>query len=202
MWPYALSFTAASSQYVDLGNSATIKPSLPVTISVWVNVSSLAGSWFFDNDAQQATNYSGVELGVVSTGQIQLEYGNNLGGDSPSFRQSFLTTAAITAGRWYHIVGVAINATTMNVYIDGVSKSGALSGTGSTLGYSTATAKMGANLESSLVDPNNAIYFNGIIDDVRIYNRALSASDVAQLFAAHTRSFSHAHLSNFHGNYY
>jgi hypothetical protein len=30
-------------------------------------------------------------------------------------------------------------------------------------------------------DPNNSLYFSGTLDDVRLYNRALSATEIKQL---------------------
>ena len=89
-------------------------------------------------------------------------------------------TASVTTGRlrnnlnlWHHVV-CAYDGSTETVYLDGVNVgSGAAS-------YTTATEanpRIGSN-----VDAIGAKFFNGLIDDVRIYNRALSAAEVANLY--------------------
>jgi len=44
-------------------------------------------------------------------------------------------------------------------------------------GGGDATERIGA-------DPNNSLYFSGTLDDVRLYNRALSATEIKQLYNA------------------
>ena len=44
-------------------------------------------------------------------------------------------------------------------------------------GGGDATERIGA-------DPNNRLYFSGTLDDVRLYNRALSATKIKQLYNA------------------
>jgi len=62
----------------------------------------------------------------------------------------------------------------MALYIDGVDDEGAYSGTGGSLTYSSSSSLIGMkhNFEYS---------FDGRIDDVRFYDRALTAREVWQL---------------------
>jgi len=79
---------------------------------------------------------------------------------------------AIAAGTWYHVVAVYDGAE-LAVYLNGV-KGTPTSATGAL----SATADRGVFVgRRSIVYPN---WFNGTIDEVRIYNRALTADEIEQ----------------------
>ena len=61
----------------------------------------------------------------------------------------------------------------MNLYVNGVDDGGSYNGTGGTMAYSTASSKIGTD--------TGVNFFDGVIDDVRVYNRALSPSEVSTL---------------------
>lgn len=76
---------------------------------------------------------------------------------------------------------------TSNKYIDalvdinGITAGGSASGSGGTMAYSTFAPTIGANRDST---GSYTQFLNGKTDDIRIYNRALSASEVQHLYAA------------------
>ncbi len=78
---------------------------------------------------------------------------------------------SLTLNSWNFVCGT-ISATTGIVYINGV---------GSTPATVAAPNSSSASLNIGAYNNNNYA-FNGKIDDVRIYNRALSASDVLKLY--------------------
>ncbi|HVV39360.1 MAG TPA: LamG-like jellyroll fold domain-containing protein, partial [Candidatus Paceibacterota bacterium] len=79
--------------------------------------------------------------------------------------------------KWYHIVATYDDTTkAKTIYINGVSDS-VVTGSGSPVANSD-TLKIGYSQGTS--NANN--YFNGSIDEVRLYNRALSAGEVLQLY--------------------
>ena len=81
----------------------------------------------------------------------------------------------LTIGNWFHVAGVR-QGNTLNVYVNGIE--GAL--VSRTLGpISVDNLKIGALLTHGAPVTH---FFNGFIDDVRIYNRALSAEEVLQLY--------------------
>ena len=107
-----------------------------------------------------------LHFGLLHTSKIRM-----------GFWADDLTSATLMqTGRWYHLVGVFIASTKeRKLYIDGDLDiedvaSGALSGTDS---YPLEMGRMGSN------------YFDGKIDEVRIYNRALSAAEVKKIGRAH-----------------
>jgi hypothetical protein len=78
-------------------------------------------------------------------------------------------------GKWHHIVGTR-NGNSYNIYVDG---SNASSANNPTLGTITPNCfSMGFNCHRG-----GMFYYNGVLDDVRVYNRALSAQEVAQLYS-------------------
>jgi len=80
-------------------------------------------------------------------------------------------------GNWHHVV-VTSTSTTKNIYIDGVSQtvSYALSGSASA-NLKFTDIQFGASLGYTGTN-----YFDGQLDQVRIFNKALSASEVTTLY--------------------
>jgi hypothetical protein len=88
------------------------------------------------------------------------------------------SNATITDFNWHHYVFTK-NGSAVALYIDGaLDKSGS---TGITATNNTSPQAIGVDLTNA-VDPNPGTYFKGYIDDVRIYNRALSTTTVKQLY--------------------
>lgn len=82
------------------------------------------------------------------------------------------TGNTINTNAWNHIVATydpSLGSNQMKMYINGTFN-----------GQSTNTSLGGAG--SSLRIGNYGAYFNGSIDDVRVYNRALAANEVQQLY--------------------
>jgi len=91
-------------------------------------------------------------------------------------------TQAITNTNWHHIV-VSRTGTALNVFIDGTQQTlTAHSVDGNPLGpiITGNTTKIGANGG----EPNTG--FSGLLDDVRIYNRALTVTEVEKLYIGGT----------------
>jgi hypothetical protein len=82
---------------------------------------------------------------------------------------------ALSNDIWYHVVGT-YDGTTAKIYIDGVLNNSA----GRTFGSTTSE-----NLHIGWGEWNagaNSFYFNGFIDDVRLYDRALSLDEVEAIY--------------------
>jgi hypothetical protein len=84
------------------------------------------------------------------------------------------TGASLANGNWHHFVAV-FQTNNIHIYIDGVDKN---------LSSSNWINQTATNKELSIAGSGVANqYFNGLIDDVRIYNRALSADEVMHSYA-------------------
>ena len=80
------------------------------------------------------------------------------------------SNATVVTNKWYDIVTTHDNAT-LKIYINGILDNSVSCG---------AVIPAAITVGSYSSDRNEM--FNGIIDDVRIYNRALSAQEVQQLY--------------------
>jgi uncharacterized repeat protein (TIGR02543 family) len=73
---------------------------------------------------------------------------------------------------WYYVAGVYdATARTLDIYVNGVKDNGVLSGTVPATQYNAST-------EVTLGRRTGGFYFAGRIDEARIYNRALTASEI------------------------
>ena len=86
--------------------------------------------------------------------------------------------AALTPSTWNHLAVVINGTSAITYYVNGTPISGTLSG-GVPLNLASTNLAIGA-LELASGNRN----FKGMIDEVRIYNRALTAQDVAARYAA------------------
>jgi len=84
----------------------------------------------------------------------------------------FLSNVTVNDGLWHHIVAVRTNSTDGEIYVDG-------SLDGSDSGPAKSLNNVPVWIGRGFTGP---FYFNGLIDDVRIYDRALSAKEIWQLY--------------------
>ena len=75
-------------------------------------------------------------------------------------------------GVWYHIVGT-YDRQHVKIYVNGKLK-----------GSSARTGAIQSSAENTIVGFWNNKYFPGFIDEVRVYNRALSAEEIKNLYFA------------------
>ncbi|MDP2934112.1 MAG: LamG domain-containing protein, partial [bacterium] len=165
----ALSFDGGSG-YVNVGNTASLDITGAITMSVWVN-SATATS--LGRIVAKGT-YGGSQLGY------SLQLYPSTGGKvsfivSDGSEAIIKSNASITDGVWNHIVGVRDASGNMKLYVNNVQQTETATKTGSMSNiYPLA---IGVSNTTALRE-----YFNATIDEVRIYNRALSASEVQQLY--------------------
>ena len=140
------------------------------TIAFWVNpqlltsVRTLLDIGSYANGISLRTNLTNLELAVAV---------NNT-------RKTLTTPIAV--GNWYH-VAVSYKGNTVRYYINGV-----LAGSIDDLAYSTIIAttdgsRIGYRNGNNAFNNNSSTYFKGYLDAFHIYNEALTASEVQQLYA-------------------
>jgi hypothetical protein len=165
--------------YIDIGNSSTLKPSLPLTLTLWVRVDEQKGSALFTNNYDLDVN-NGAWLALSSNGTVAVAYGNGgaIGRESRWTRHS---TTVLDPGRWYHVAGVIYNEDILDVYINGVIEDGDYSGTPTErlLHYSAGPGNFGRRDSGVATDP---IYFKGALDEFILYDRALSAEEIMRIY--------------------
>ena len=149
-----------SSSYIDTGISSL---GTTFSVSMWINEASLGSGGFFGN--WNSTSNDDMFWRTQSDGSLRINFDG-------AGTQYFGSAGDVTANNWHHIV-VTFNNGSINVYLDGSSK-------GSTTTANTAF-NSGANFY--IGDDNSGTYFDGSIDQVRLFSKALSSSEVSTLYA-------------------
>ena len=148
----------------------------PSSVAFWfkpnINLNSVSGRMDIFSNLTPGTNndqYSFLH-NAVGGGEIEWRVGN-----TPTLLKS--TTTTFSAGEWYH-VAATIKEDVAALYINGV-----LEATIDPAGDMPESDEF-----SDLVMGSNGGSFNydGLLDDVRIYERALSLEDVQELFTPST----------------
>ena len=136
-----------------------------VTVAVWVTHLRSVGHWTMIVSRQ-----------YQNTGEEY--YGLGLLDDVPSFTTEFFvkaqSSASMPRGKWVHLAGT-YDGVTHKIFVDGK-----LAGEGAakrTLQPDTTPLIIGANQNYT----NLSEYWKGLVDDVRVYDRALSAEEIAAL---------------------
>lgn len=177
----ALNFNGSTTA-VSLPNAASLKMNLPATISLWVNFSnpSVAANLFANDN--NTTVHAGLRFNLNALGRPEVQYGtiNTCG---VAARRNKGAPATITAGTWYHLAAVIQGQTNMTIYLNGVDIGGAYSGTatGTNPVYSSNLGVIGGSTGCGTTIPA----LSGQMDDVRIYNTALTATQIGYLYNAH-----------------
>ncbi|HVM51102.1 MAG TPA: LamG-like jellyroll fold domain-containing protein [Candidatus Acidoferrum sp.] len=186
-WPFALLFNQAgegTDTYVSIPDSAkidTMSANKQWTLSAWVKCS-VAGGSEPANAGIIAKGVSGAEAFALymSGGHFTTVFRNaaNNGNETVSGN----TTP--NAGTWYHVAATVLepkgsaNAEAI-IYVNGVLDSGANANTYTTVYSTNLPVLIGAR---AAANGGVTLAFQGAIDEVRLYNRALTASDIVQLY--------------------
>ncbi len=153
---------------VDLGSPASLRNTGSMTWSAWVYAT---GHPYDDGQiVALSTDYAGWQF-KTSPDTGSRTFGVAVSGSGTGHTQRYSKTVVAT-NTWYYVAGV-YNATakTLDIYVNGVLDNGTLLGT----------------VPSSIYLPNVNVLvgervggytFEGVIDELRIYNRALSAAEI------------------------
>jgi len=157
--PGCLTFNG-TNQYVKVGNPATLPSGTGArTICGWAKSNSTATGARVIAGFGTATTGEGMYIGMNGTSLLGGGYNSDL------------TVANFWDTNWHFIV-LTYDGTTANLYADGQLRSSSAE----SWNLVHSACDIGAQI-------NTSSYWNGNVDDVRIYNRALSATEVAHLAA-------------------
>ena len=179
--PTAVKFTDAKSLSVNATDSyvSYTSPVAPIiTIAAWIKATAAGGGNY-----QRIQDSPGYQFFIDGTGTtapdnpMALGITSNRGTTNGDWRSP---SNSIVYGTWYHIAATYDSSSTSNnavFYINGVSQT-----------VTTKQAPAGtqnSNAGTSYIG-NRAgkdRYFNGLIDDFRVYDRALTAAEIAAIYA-------------------
>ncbi|MCP3918988.1 MAG: LamG domain-containing protein [bacterium] len=141
-----------------------------LSITAWVNVNVL-GDW--DGVLTKGINTSpyALQLGFpIGKFKFTANWGNPVGGVGGG---TWTSSADLLPATWHHL-GVTFDGNEVRLYLDGGLDS-VHAAAGVILGTAAESLTLGADF------PGGDEFFDGILDDVRLYDGPLSASDIASL---------------------
>jgi hypothetical protein len=165
----ALSFDGLND-YVDMGDTIKNYLETSYTVSAWIKTNTLSAM----TSIIAYRHSTGINPVLFALGQYYTDVHFAVRDNSHNLAQPAYPDA-LTTNTWYHVAGVR-EENTVSVYVNGFSAIPVLK----TLGeISPDNLKIGAILFGGNPHTN---FFDGAIDDVRIYDWALSAEEVQQLY--------------------
>jgi hypothetical protein len=175
--PRSLSFNGTSS-YVSIAALNGLAPGNTAhTTAAWINVTALPANraWILllGNEGAGAEHWLIDSNGVTQFGVW--------GGTQ--------VAPALGTGAWHH-VALTFDGTTLKGYLDGGPIGSGAAATYNLLGVPLSVAQ----------NHNGENYFNGLVDDVRVYGRALTATEVSALAAGKSGPDAPATLTATPGN--
>jgi regulation of enolase protein 1 (concanavalin A-like superfamily) len=154
-----------------VGTSAALDGTGDFTLSAWVKISpgSPLGTVIQQRDPGATGDQGAYMLNVNANGTVTFFVYNN-----SVYQFNLTTTGAANDGLW-HLISAVRSGAGGRIYIDGVE---AVSGSGTIQALVSHTVSIGYD------NRDNTKRFDGSIDDLRIYERALAAAEIAQLYSA------------------
>jgi len=162
----ALSFDG--SDYVLVNDSSSLEITL-VTLEAWVKSPNSPGNYKYIAGKSYGGGWGSYHLYTGPSGGLRFYIGHNGG-----YVASPDAGTGIWDNNWHHIVGT-YDGSSVKLYVDGTEISG---GTISTedIAYNSEDFYIGSY--------GTGYYFNGLIDEVKIYNRALDSDEVLEHYNA------------------
>ncbi len=174
----ALNFNGVSPyNYVDMGDVPSLRLTGSMTVAAWIKPSRLGGDaivngvFFNKSGAGGARAYS---FYVTNTGGFVASIASTL-----SAQATRTSSTVLKINQWYFVVGVYdASRSAIDVYVNGVLDNGALTGSVT----SAQVSNNGLPVAIGAREDSPSLSFAGKVDDVRVYNRPLAASEISQLY--------------------
>jgi hypothetical protein len=168
---YALDFTNASNHYLSF--SDTSQPPDAMTIALWINLDNVSDVMRFlcwkNGTPIQAFYYNGGDDKFVSITKT----------DASNHVISESGVLSLTATTWHHIaVTQATPSSNCNFYLNGTLFAGTLT---TNLGTPTRSNKTKAISRYGALDLDQGV--TGKLDDIRVYDRVLSESEIQDIYS-------------------
>ncbi|HEY0550172.1 MAG TPA: PA14 domain-containing protein, partial [Verrucomicrobiae bacterium] len=159
----ALRFNDASLPSVSVANSASLNPTAGITLAAWI----YATNWNSNRRVLQKGDGDNQYRLLAEWGELKFDL-TGVG---------TLVTSLPATGAWVHLAATW-NGSTMVLYFNGVQQ--ATLAAGGTLATTADTLRIATKNGSG----SSGDYFLGLMDDIRIYNRGLSSSEVVTVMNA------------------
>jgi hypothetical protein len=141
------------------------------TLSMWIK--STAASCTFIGDNQWGGCCPGTYMGITADGKLRGHHFNYT-----VYQDILLTsTRRVDDGQWHHVALSLSGTGGARLFVDGI-----LEAANSIAAQAYSANHMSIGCHSSGNAPNYTEFYSGKIDEIRIYGRSLSATEVTQLY--------------------
>ncbi len=167
-----------TSTFIDLGTAATLALDSAITVEAWIKPSVFASSSFQNSIVCKdgwSAGEGGFSLRCGGNGILSFNIaGKSLAGVSNSWKEVVSPAAALPLNTWSHVAGT-FDGATIKCFVNGIQMASlAYVGTiDKNAQYITKVGRLADNQGAG-----QARFFNGYIDEVRIWERALSAAEL------------------------
>jgi gliding motility-associated-like protein len=173
-----------TSNYITIANVASNTFTSTFSISVWVKPAAGYGSGSSPNGNQNQVvskwGYGGVNNAAYSLGvdQTGVAFTGVHNGSASSSAYSTPTTLPIN--NWHHLVST-LSGGVLKLYVNNILVK--------TIANSVNAQSSRYTLDIAREALGNYGYFKGVIDDIQLYNRALNACEVSQIYTSTNTDF-------------
>lgn len=170
-----VSLASASSQYLQNATPTGLPTgSSAFSVSLWLKKTTNPGA---------GVKHGQVYFGTNATRQLcYVEMDGNIGSGNQvtfaTFADDINSVATLTTGTWYHIVATYDGSVTTKLYVDGSLDTTRTLATALNIVINAGGLIVGADYLAGAVGG----YDNGMIDEVGIWSRALSSTEVSELY--------------------
>ena len=165
----AFGLNGSVGTFIDIGNPASLNISGPITVDAWVKPNLVNAYQAIYSQMSTANNLGEVQLRINGdTGGFDWFRRNAQGSVST---EGVTTSIGAVAGGWQH-VAAAYDGSAYYIYINGVLVNNPCSYCFEYVALQGPDTKIGSG------DSGDNMPFNGLMDEVQVFNRALSASEI------------------------
>ena len=161
-----------STAYVDVPDSPSLELTSQITIEAWINPLAISGGQNIVDKINAGIGLNGYQLGLISNNQQLVGQFNSPGMSWPS--EFVKASIPVNLGTWNHVAWT-YNQSAMILYYNG-----------QPVGTNVIGPQPIATSSSDVYIGNNGPAFTGAIDEVGIYNTALSAAQILAIYNAGT----------------
>jgi len=171
-----------TSDYIEVADTPDLRlAGTDFTFSFWVNINSYTNPATALLIKRSSGNLNGWMLSANGNYSYRMELKTSQGADPSIFSDSTLSL-----GVWHHVAIVYKQADTIDYFIDGILSTSLSSGGIYFSDNCTAPMRFGQDSNT----PSGNYFINGAMDDIGIWNRALTDQEVSNLFLATISSVS------------
>jgi len=170
------------NNWIEIGNIINVSQENAITISAWFN----------PEITNSTTNhYVGIDIGKKTSGNLSLRVrGENdrefqsLFGEGTNYGnqiESSISGGKYTYGNWYHLIAIYKNKS-VQLYVNGILQTNNVFSNGALLSQIPNDAIL--NFGKSFTDYNFENFYLGTLDDIGIWNRELTKTEILNLYTS------------------